>query len=55
MAAACRSVLTASCAGGFQECAACLVFARYNVTAERCPEGTGKVKYFEGTPIPHVH
>ena len=26
--------------------------ARYNVTAERLSEGTGKVKYFEGTPIP---
>lgn len=26
--------------------------ARYNVTAETLSEGTGKVKYFEGTPIP---
>ena len=26
--------------------------ARYNVTAEAISEGTGKVKYFEGTPIP---
>ena len=26
--------------------------ARYNVTAEQMSEGTGKVKYFEGTPIP---
>jgi CDP-diacylglycerol---serine O-phosphatidyltransferase len=26
--------------------------ARYNVTAEALSEGTGKVKYFEGTPIP---
>ncbi len=26
--------------------------ARFNVTAERLSEGTGKVKYFEGTPIP---
>jgi CDP-diacylglycerol--serine O-phosphatidyltransferase len=26
--------------------------ARYNVTAEAFSEGTGKVKYFEGTPIP---
>jgi CDP-diacylglycerol--serine O-phosphatidyltransferase len=26
--------------------------ARYNVTAEKLSEGTGKVKYFEGTPIP---
>ena len=26
--------------------------ARYNVTAEEMSEGTGKVKYFEGTPIP---
>ena len=26
--------------------------ARYNVTAEAMSEGTGKVKYFEGTPIP---
>jgi CDP-diacylglycerol--serine O-phosphatidyltransferase len=26
--------------------------ARYNVTAERLSEGTDKVKYFEGTPIP---
>ena len=26
--------------------------ARYNVTAESLSEGTGKVKYFEGTPIP---
>ncbi|MEO8039710.1 MAG: CDP-diacylglycerol--serine O-phosphatidyltransferase [Betaproteobacteria bacterium] len=26
--------------------------ARYNVTAEVMAEGTGKVKYFEGTPIP---
>jgi CDP-diacylglycerol---serine O-phosphatidyltransferase len=26
--------------------------ARYNVTAEELADGTGKVKYFEGTPIP---
>lgn len=26
--------------------------ARFNVTAETLAEGTGKVKYFEGTPIP---
>jgi len=26
--------------------------ARYNVTAEQLSAGTGKVKYFEGTPIP---
>jgi CDP-diacylglycerol--serine O-phosphatidyltransferase len=26
--------------------------ARYNVTAEEMSGGTGKVKYFEGTPIP---
>jgi CDP-diacylglycerol---serine O-phosphatidyltransferase len=26
--------------------------ARFNVTAEVLSEGTGKVKYFEGTPIP---
>lgn len=26
--------------------------ARYNVTAETLSQGTGKVKYFEGTPIP---
>ena len=26
--------------------------ARYNVTAEALSEGTGKVKYFEGTPTP---
>ena len=26
--------------------------ARYNVTAEQMSEGSGKVKYFEGTPIP---
>lgn len=26
--------------------------ARYNVTAEALAEGSGKVKYFEGTPIP---
>jgi len=26
--------------------------ARYNVTAERLSDGSGKVKYFEGTPIP---
>lgn len=26
--------------------------ARYNVTAEQLSEGQGKVKYFEGTPIP---
>jgi CDP-diacylglycerol--serine O-phosphatidyltransferase len=26
--------------------------ARYNVTAAALAEGTGKVKYFEGTPIP---
>lgn len=26
--------------------------ARYNVTVEETSEGTGKVKYFEGTPIP---
>jgi phosphatidylserine synthase len=26
--------------------------ARYNVTAEKLSGGTGKVAYFEGTPIP---
>lgn len=26
--------------------------ARYNITAEALSEGTGKVAYFEGTPIP---
>ena len=26
--------------------------ARYNVTAEELSDGSGKVKYFEGTPIP---
>src|SRR4051812_24533814 len=26
--------------------------ARFNVTAEALSQGTGKVKYFEGTPIP---
>ena len=26
--------------------------ARYNVTAEKLSEGSGKVRYFEGTPIP---
>jgi CDP-diacylglycerol--serine O-phosphatidyltransferase len=26
--------------------------ARYNVTAQELSEGTGKVKFFEGTPIP---
>ena len=26
--------------------------ARFNVTAETLSEGTGKVPYFEGTPIP---
>jgi CDP-diacylglycerol---serine O-phosphatidyltransferase len=26
--------------------------ARYNVTAEKLSEGTAKVRYFEGTPIP---
>jgi CDP-diacylglycerol--serine O-phosphatidyltransferase len=26
--------------------------ARYNVTAEELSEGSGKVKYFQGTPIP---
>ena len=26
--------------------------ARYNVTADALSDGTGKVKYFEGTPIP---
>jgi CDP-diacylglycerol--serine O-phosphatidyltransferase len=26
--------------------------ARYNVTAEQMSQETGKVKYFEGTPIP---
>src|SRR4249920_3912358 len=26
--------------------------ARYNVTADALSEGSGKVKYFEGTPIP---
>ena len=26
--------------------------ARYNVTAEKLSDGAGKVKYFEGTPIP---
>jgi CDP-diacylglycerol---serine O-phosphatidyltransferase len=26
--------------------------ARFNVTADQLSEDTGKVKYFEGTPIP---
>jgi len=26
--------------------------ARYNVTAETLSQGSGKVRYFEGTPIP---
>lgn len=26
--------------------------ARYNITAEALADGTGKVSYFEGTPIP---
>jgi CDP-diacylglycerol---serine O-phosphatidyltransferase len=26
--------------------------ARFNVTAESLSDGTGKVKYYEGTPIP---
>ena len=26
--------------------------ARYNVTADALAEGSGKVRYFEGTPIP---
>ncbi len=26
--------------------------ARYNVTADKLSDDTGKVKYFEGTPIP---
>jgi CDP-diacylglycerol--serine O-phosphatidyltransferase len=26
--------------------------ARYNVTAEALSQGSGKVRYFEGTPIP---
>jgi CDP-diacylglycerol--serine O-phosphatidyltransferase len=26
--------------------------ARYNITAEALSDGAGKVKYFEGTPIP---
>lgn len=26
--------------------------ARYNVTTEEMSDGAGKVKYFEGTPIP---
>lgn len=26
--------------------------ARYNITAETMADGTGKVRYFEGTPIP---
>ena len=26
--------------------------ARYNVTSDALSDGTGKVKYFEGTPIP---
>ncbi len=26
--------------------------ARYNITAEELSDGSGKVKYFEGTPIP---
>ena len=26
--------------------------ARFNITAEELSAGTGKVKYFEGTPIP---
>ena len=35
-------------------CVTCGVsrLARYNVTAAALSEGTNKVKYFEGTPIP---
>ena len=41
-----RIILTAFVACGVSR------LARYNVTAERLAEGTDKVRYFEGTPIP---
>jgi CDP-diacylglycerol--serine O-phosphatidyltransferase len=37
---------------GYFVCCGVSRLARYNVTAETLSEGTGKVKYFEGTPIP---
>jgi CDP-diacylglycerol---serine O-phosphatidyltransferase len=37
---------------GYFVCCGVSRLARYNVTAEKMSEGTGKVKYFEGTPIP---
>ncbi len=41
-----RIVLTSFVACGVSR------LARYNITAEALSEGAGKVKYFEGTPIP---
>ena len=41
-----RIILTAFVACGVSR------LARYNVTAETLAEGSNKVKYFEGTPIP---
>ena len=45
--------------GGWDAAALCFFvacgisrLARYNVTAEQISAGTGKVKYYEGTPIP---
>jgi CDP-diacylglycerol--serine O-phosphatidyltransferase len=45
--------------GGWDTVALCLFvacgiarLARYNVTASSLSDGTGKVKYYEGTPIP---
>jgi CDP-diacylglycerol--serine O-phosphatidyltransferase len=37
---------------GYFVCCGVSRLARYNVTAEKLSEGSGKVKYFEGTPIP---
>ena len=37
---------------GYFVCCGVSRLARYNVTAETLSEGTGKVRYFEGTPIP---
>jgi CDP-diacylglycerol---serine O-phosphatidyltransferase len=37
---------------GYFVCCGVSRLARYNVTAEQLSEGSAKVKYFEGTPIP---
>jgi hypothetical protein len=51
MAAACKGAFDRIILVYFVACGVSRL-ARYNVTAEELSGGTGKVKYFEGTPIP---